>query len=68
VDSVARLLPGVLGNDMSAIEESHSEEGYLEYPQYSKPEEFEGWKVPEVLLSGNHANIEKWRKSKAKQK
>lgn len=68
VDSVTRLLPGVLGNDQSAIIESHSEEGYLEYPQYSKPEEFEGWKVPEILLSGNHGEIEKWRKSQAKNK
>lgn len=62
VDSVARLMPGVLGNDFSSVEESHSEEGYLEFPQYTKPEEFEDWKVPEVLLSGNHGEIEKWRK------
>jgi len=68
VDSITRLLPGVLGNDQSAEIESHREEGYLEYPQYSKPEEFEGWKVPEVLLGGNHAEIEKWRKSKSKRK
>ncbi|KKQ44311.1 MAG: tRNA (guanine-N(1)-)-methyltransferase [Candidatus Moranbacteria bacterium GW2011_GWC2_37_8] len=67
VDSVTRLLPGVLGNDQSAVEESHSEEGYLEYPQYSKPEEFEGWKVPDVLLSGNHGEIEKWRRKHSKQ-
>ena len=66
VDSVTRLLPGVLGNDQSAIIESHSEEGYLEFPQYSKPEKFLDWEVPSVLLSGNHAEIEKWRKSKAK--
>ncbi|MDD5464279.1 MAG: tRNA (guanosine(37)-N1)-methyltransferase TrmD [Candidatus Moranbacteria bacterium] len=62
VDSVARLLPGVLGNDQSAIEESHSEEGYLEFPQYTKPEKFLKWEVPSVLLSGNHGEIEKWRK------
>ena len=68
VDSVARLLPGALGNEQSAITESHAEEGYLEYPQYTKPEEFQGWKVPEVLLSGNHAEIEKWRQQKAKRK
>ena len=68
VDSVARLLPGVLGNDQSAVEESHSEEGYLEYPQYSKPEVFEGWEVPKILLSGNHAEIEKWRKLHSKNK
>jgi len=71
VDSVARLLPGVLGNAESAIYESHSKEGYLEHQQYTKPEEFSVldnktgkrriWKVPEVLLSGNHKEIEKWR-------
>ncbi len=68
VDSVTRLLPGVLGNDQSAVIESHSEDGYLEFPQYSKPEEFNDWEVPKVLLSGNHAEIEKWRKSKSKNK
>jgi tRNA (guanine37-N1)-methyltransferase len=68
IDSITRLLPGVLGNDQSAIVESHSEEGYLEFPQYSKPEEFQGWEVPKVLLSGNHKEIEKWRKSKSKSK
>jgi len=61
-DSVTRLLPGVLGNDQSALYESHSEDGYLEHAQYTKPEKFEGWKVPEILLSGNHGEIEKWRK------
>jgi len=66
VDSITRLLPGVLGNEQSAQIESHSEEGYLEYPQYTKPEEFNGWKVPEILLSGNHAEIEKWRKEKSR--
>lgn len=65
VDSVTRLLPGALGNEQSAITESHAEEGYLEHPQYTKPEEFEGWKVPEILLSGNHGEIEKWRKEKS---
>lgn len=68
VDSVARLLPGVLGNDQSSVEESHSEEGYLEFPQYSKPEIFEGWEVPKVLLSGNHSEIEKWRKENSGKK
>lgn len=68
VDSVSRLLPGVLGNDQSAEIESHSEDGYLEYPQYSKPEEFNSWKVPQVLLSGNHAEIEHWRKMNSKNK
>ena len=68
VDSITRLLPGVLGNDQSAIYESHSEDGYLEHAQYTKPEEFEGWKVPKILLSGHHAEIEKWRKKKSKSK
>lgn len=68
VDSVARLLPGVLGNDQSSVEESHSEEGYLEFPQYSKPEIFEGWEVPKVLLSGNHSEIERWRKENSGKK
>ncbi|EKE16268.1 MAG: tRNA (guanine-N(1)-)-methyltransferase [uncultured bacterium] len=66
VDSIARLIPGVLGNETSAMIESHSEEGYLEYPQYTKPEKFEDWSVPEVLLGGNHKEIEKWRKEKSK--
>lgn len=63
VDAVARLLPGVLGDDKSAHEESFSDalEGMLEYPHYTKPETFKGKKVPEVLLSGNHALIKKWR-------
>ncbi len=90
VDSISRLIPGVLGNEKSLLEESHgsiedvesvedvgnveSEQNdvvdnagrqrrYLEYPQYTKPAEFNGWKVPEVLLSGNHREIEKWRKA-----
>ncbi len=66
VDSVTRLLSGVLGNVESAVYESHSSDGYLEHGQYSKPEEFEGWKVPEVLLSGNHKEIEKWRNENSK--
>ncbi|KKQ51142.1 MAG: tRNA (guanine-N(1)-)-methyltransferase [Parcubacteria group bacterium GW2011_GWD2_38_11] len=66
VDSVTRLLPGVLGNDQSAVEESHSEEGYLEFPQYTKPEKFLKWEVPSVLLSGNHKEIERWRKGNSK--
>lgn len=64
VDSVIRLIPGVLGKDESSVEESHKEPGYLEYPQYTRPENYNGWKVPEVLLSGNHAEINKWRGSK----
>lgn len=68
VDSVTRLIPGVLGNSESARIESHSEEGYLEYPQYTKPEDFLGWKVPDVLLSGNHGEIARWRAGKSEQK
>jgi len=66
VDSISRLLPGVLGNAESAKEESHTQEGVLEFPQYTKPENFNRWSVPEILLSGNHGEIEKWRKSKSK--
>ncbi len=65
-DAVSRLIPGVLGNEESAEYESHSREGYREYPQYTKPEIFNGWKVPEVLLSGNHAEIARWRESESK--
>lgn len=61
VDSIARLLPGVLGNVESLEKESHGLAGYLEYPQYTKPEEFQGWKVPRVLLDGDHKKIEEWR-------
>jgi tRNA (guanine37-N1)-methyltransferase len=60
IDTVARLLPGVLGDDQSAHEESFSA-GLLEYPQYTRPAEFRGLKVPEILLSGNHAEIARWR-------
>ena len=64
LDAVARRLPGALGSGESAIYESFSAElgGRREYPQYAKPADFRGWKIPEVLLSGNHAVIEKWRK------
>jgi tRNA (guanine37-N1)-methyltransferase len=62
VDSVARLLPGVLGNEESAVTESHTEPGVTEHPQYTKPEEFLGYRVPEVLLSGHHQKIAEWRK------
>jgi tRNA (guanine37-N1)-methyltransferase len=61
VDSVTRLLPGVLGNEESPIAESHTEEGVTEHPQYTKPEEFRGYTVPEVLLSGHHQNITLWQ-------
>jgi tRNA (guanine37-N1)-methyltransferase len=66
VDSVARLLPGVLGNVESSIYESHSAPRYLEHPQYTKPEKFLDWNVPEVLLGGNHKEIEKWRVKNSK--
>jgi tRNA (guanine37-N1)-methyltransferase len=64
VDAVTRLLPGVLGDDESVNEESFSQ-GLLEYPQYTRPSEFRGMKVPEVLLSGNHAEIARWRAEQA---
>ena len=66
VDSVTRLLPGAVGNEESIVTESFREENYLEYPQYTKPEEFQNWKVPEILLSGDHKKIEKWRSEKSK--
>lgn len=62
IDSVVRLIPGVLGGETSAEIESFSDGETLEFPQYTRPEEFRGMKVPEVLLSGNHAAIAKWRK------
>ncbi len=63
VDTIVRLLPGSLGNAESLTEESHTNEGEAEYPQYTRPEEYKGWKVPGVLLSGNHKQIESWRKN-----
>ncbi|MGO0061757.1 tRNA (guanosine(37)-N1)-methyltransferase TrmD [Brevibacillus fluminis] len=60
VDSIVRLLPGALGNQSSAVTDSFST-GLLEYPHYTRPAEFRGWKVPDILLSGHHANIERWR-------
>jgi len=61
IDAVLRLLPGVLGSEDSTLEDSHAG-GLLEYPQYTRPADFRGWQVPEVLLSGNHAEIERWRR------
>ena len=61
-EAVSRLIPGVLGNPESIVDESHAEDGYIEYPAFTKPAEWRGLKVPEVLLSGNHAEIAKWRK------
>jgi tRNA (guanine37-N1)-methyltransferase len=72
VDAVARLLPGVLGHPDSALRESFGswtgEPGLLDCPQYTRPADFRGWKVPEVLLGGNHAEIEKWRRRAARDK
>lgn len=67
IDAVSRLLPGVLGNDNSALSESFSQ-SLLEYPQYTRPAEYKGWRVPEILLSGNHAQIESWRKRESLKK
>ena len=64
IDAVARLIPGVLGSGESPLDESFSS-GLLEYPQYTRPREFEGREVPEVLLSGNHAQIQRWRREQA---
>ena len=64
IEAIARLIPGVIGNADSLAEESHSE-GLLEYPSYTKPSSWRGLDVPEILLSGNHAEIAKWRKAKA---
>ena len=64
IDAVSRLIPGVLGNEESTLSESFSQ-GLLEYPQYTRPAEYKGWKVPDVLVSGNHAEIELWRKNES---
>lgn len=64
VDTVVRLLPNVLGSESSLLEESHNA-SLLEYPQYTRPPEYQGWKVPEVLLSGNHQEIARWRREQA---
>ena len=64
IDAISRLIPGVLGDPTGAEDDSHSM-GLLEYPHYTKPAEFRGWKVPEVLQSGNHARIEQWRREQA---
>jgi tRNA (guanine37-N1)-methyltransferase len=64
IEATARLLPGVLGNDQSALDESHAD-GLLEYPQYTRPEEFRGQRVPDVLKSGHHAAIARWRRKES---
>jgi tRNA (guanine37-N1)-methyltransferase len=68
IEAITRLIPGVLGNPLSLAEESHNEEGYLEYPNYTRPKEWRGIEVPPVLLSGNHGEIQKWRSSQARQR
>jgi tRNA (guanine37-N1)-methyltransferase len=64
IEVVARLVPGVMGNQTSGREESFGE-GLLEYPQYTRPQDFRGWEVPEVLLSGDHARVARWRRAQA---
>lgn len=64
IDAVSRFIPGVLGKEASPVDETFSD-GLLEYPQYTRPEEFEGMSVPQVLLSGNHAEIERWRRAQS---
>jgi tRNA (guanine37-N1)-methyltransferase len=64
IDAVSRLLPGVLGDPSGAMDDSHAS-GLLEYPHYTRPPEFRGWSVPEILLSGDHAKIERWRREQS---
>ncbi|MGD9115593.1 MAG: tRNA (guanosine(37)-N1)-methyltransferase TrmD [Dehalococcoidia bacterium] len=64
IDSVFRLVPGVLGSEASPLDDSHAG-GLLEYPQYTRPPQYRGWEVPEILLSGNHAQIDGWRREQA---
>ena len=68
VDAVARLREGVLGNETSIVDESFGEDGLLDWPQYTRPAEFRGWKVPDVLIGGNHEEIRKWRRNAAREK
>jgi len=65
VETVARLVPGVVGNEVSTTDESFDDEGLLEYPQYTRPAEFRGWPVPETLRSGDHGRIARWRRAQA---
>jgi tRNA (guanine37-N1)-methyltransferase len=67
LDACVRLLPGVMGASASAVEESHGPEGLLEYPHYTRPAEWQGRKVPEVLLSGHHAEVARWRRERAEE-
>jgi tRNA (guanine37-N1)-methyltransferase len=68
IEAVARLAPGVLGNPESLAEESFGASGMLEYPQYTRPEEFRGMRVPEILLSGDHGRIRAWRETEARKR
>lgn len=68
IEAVTRLIPGVLGNPDSLSEESHNEDGYLEYPNFTKPAIWRDIAVPEILLGGNHGEIAKWRASEAKKR
>lgn len=68
IDAVIRLIPGVLGDEASLADESHNEPGRLEYPQYTRPRVFRGLEVPEVLLSGNHAAVAKWRREQSEKR
>ena len=68
IDSVIRLVPGVLGDETSSKYESFAESGMLEYPQYTRPREFQGMTVPEILLNGNHAEIAKWREASSRER
>lgn len=68
IEAITRLIPGVIGNPESLAEESHNSEGYLEYPNFTKPQEWRGISVPEILLSGNHAEIAKWRTEQAEKR
>jgi tRNA (guanine37-N1)-methyltransferase len=65
IDAVIRLVPGVLGDEASAVDESHSEPGRLEYPQYTRPRDFRGMAVPDVLLGGDHGAIARWRREQS---
>ncbi len=68
IDAVIRFVPGVLGDEESVLEESHAEPGLIEYPQYTRPRVFRGLEVPEVLVSGNHQEVAKWRKEQAEKR
>ena len=65
IEAVVRLLPGVMGNEASATDESYGPDGLLEYPHYTRPATFRGWEVPEVLRSGDHGRISRWRRAQA---